>query len=61
MPVHLNIQIQRPRMKTYMRYAKDIIAIYLRYVSDEDMHVYSIDEAFLDLTNYLISVSKNTT
>ncbi len=40
-------------MKTYMRFAKDIIAIYLHYVSDEDMHVYSIDEVFLDVTNYL--------
>jgi DNA polymerase V len=58
LPVHLNIQIQRPRMKTYMRYAKDIIAIYLRYVSDEDMHVYSIDEVFLDLTNYLTLYQK---
>ena len=53
LPTHLNIQIVRPRMKTYMRFAKDIIAIYLHYVSDEDMHVYSIDEVFLDVTNYL--------
>ena len=61
LPHHLNIQIMRPRMKTYMRFAKDIIAIYLRYVSDEDMHIYSIDEVFLDITHYLGLYKKTPT
>lgn len=42
-----------PRMKLYMEYAANIYAIYLKYVSKEDIHVYSIDEAFLDVTDYL--------
>lgn len=43
----------RPRMKTYMEYSVKIIEIYLRYISDDDLYVYSIDEAFLDVTAYL--------
>ena len=41
-----------PRMKLYMQYSADIYGIYLKYVSKEDIHVYSIDEAFLDITHY---------
>ena len=42
-----------PRMKKYIDYAADIYGIYLRYISKDDIHVYSIDEAFLDITHYL--------
>lgn len=42
-----------PRMKLYMEYAAKIYSIYLEFVSKDDIHVYSIDEAFLDVTNYL--------
>ena len=42
-----------PRMKIYMEYSVNIYAIYLKYVAKEDIHVYSIDEAFLDITSYL--------
>lgn len=42
-----------PRMKLYMRYSVDIFAIYLRFVSPDDVHVYSVDECFIDLTPYL--------
>ncbi len=42
-----------PRMKKYMEYSANIYAIYLKYVAKEDIHVYSIDEAFLDVTSYL--------
>lgn len=42
-----------PRMQKYIDYAAEIYAIYLTYVSPEDIHVYSIDEAFLDVTQYL--------
>lgn len=43
----------RPRMKTYMRASADIYATYLRYVSPDDIHPYSIDECFIDATPYL--------
>ena len=42
-----------PRMKKYIEYAANIYAIYLKYFSKEDIHVYSIDESFIDITNYL--------
>ena len=41
-----------PRMKLYMEYAARIYSVYLRYISPEDIHVYSIDECFLDITSY---------
>jgi DNA polymerase V len=42
-----------PRMQFYIDYAAEIYGVYLKYVSKDDIHVYSIDEAFLDITNYL--------
>ena len=42
-----------PRMKKYIEYSANIYAIYLKYFAKEDIHVYSIDEAFMDATNYL--------
>lgn len=42
-----------PRMKLYMEYSANIYAIYLKYIAKEDIQVYSIDEAFLDVTDYL--------
>jgi DNA polymerase V len=42
-----------PRMKKYIEYSSDIYSIYLKYVSDEDILVYSIDECFLDITSYI--------
>lgn len=42
-----------PRMQFYVNYAAEIYGIYLKYISKDDIHVYSIDEAFLDVTNYL--------
>lgn len=52
-PKDLSFQIAPPRMRLYMEYAAEIYALYLRYMAPEDMHVYSIDESFLDLTEYL--------
>lgn len=43
-----------PRMKLYIEYSAEIYAIYLKYLAKEDIHVYSIDEAFLDVTHYLL-------
>lgn len=42
-----------PRMKLYMETSAKIYGIYLGYVAPEDMHVYSIDEVFIDATPYL--------
>ncbi len=42
-----------PRMQKYVDISADIYAIYLKYISKEDIHVYSIDEAFMDETDYL--------
>lgn len=42
-----------PRMSLYMEYAAAIYKVYLDYIAPEDMHVYSIDEVFFDVTAYL--------
>lgn len=42
-----------PRMALYMAYSSRIYSIYLRYFSPDDIHVYSCDEVFIDVTNYL--------
>ena len=42
-----------PRMARYMEFSTSIYAVYLRYVAPEDIHVYSIDEVFMDVTKYL--------
>ena len=42
-----------PRMSLYMKYSTQIYQVYLRYFAPEDIHVYSIDEVFIDLTGYL--------
>lgn len=52
-PSNVNYIMAVPRMKLYIKYSADIYAIYLKYVAKEDIHVYSIDEAFLDVTQYL--------
>lgn len=42
-----------PRMQLYMEKSAEIYSIYLRYFSHEDIHVYSVDECFIDITDYL--------
>lgn len=42
-----------PRMQLYMDYSTKIYNIYLKYIAPEDIHVYSIDEVFMDVTDYL--------
>lgn len=49
----LDYIVAMPRMAYYMSYSTRIYDIYLRYVAPEDMHVYSIDEVFMDVTDYL--------
>ena len=45
--------VAAPRMAYYMTYSTRIYDIYLKYIAPEDMHVYSIDEVFMDVTAYL--------
>ena len=52
-PPHIKYIKAKPRMSKYIEYSANIYAIYLKYVAKEDIHVYSIDEAFLDVTHYL--------
>ena len=42
-----------PQMAVYMEYSTRIYQIYLKYVAPEDIHVYSVDEVFIDVTQYL--------
>lgn len=42
-----------PRMRRYMEVSTEVVKIYLRFVSHDDMHVYSVDESFIDVTPYL--------
>lgn len=42
-----------PRMQTYIDVSSTIYSIYLKYIAKEDIHVYSIDEVFMDVTHYL--------
>lgn len=50
--------IAKPRMKKYIEYSARIYGIYLDYFSKEDIHVYSVDEAFIDITSYLKMYNK---
>ena len=49
----LDFIIAAPRMKHYMEISADIFRIYTSFISPDDIHVYSIDEVFIDLTGYL--------
>ncbi len=51
--LEIDLVVARPRMKYYMEYSRNIVEIYLRYVSPEDLLVYSIDEVFIDAGRYL--------
>lgn len=52
-PKHIKYIMAPPRMQLYIDYAADIYSIYLKYIAKEDIHVYSIDECFFDVTEYL--------
>lgn len=52
-PDHIDYIIAPPRMKKYIEYASKIYEIYLKYIDKRDIHVYSIDECFIDATDYL--------
>lgn len=52
-PKNIDYIVALPKMKKYIEYSSNIYGIYLKYVSDEDILVYSIDECFLDITSYI--------
>ncbi len=52
-PKNIKYIIVPPRMSLYIKKSEEVIAVYLDYVAKEDLHVYSIDECFLDVTDYL--------
>lgn len=52
-PKHIDYIMATPQMKLYIDYSAEIYAVYLKYIAKEDIHVYSIDEAFLKVTDYL--------
>jgi len=49
----LDYIVARPRMKLYEETSAEIFSTYMKYISHEDIHVYSVDECFLDVTGYL--------
>lgn len=51
--ISLDYIIAPPRMEYYIKYSTRIYNIYLKYIAPEDIHVYSIDEVFIDATDYL--------
>ena len=51
--LELDFIVAPPRMRYYMNYSTRIYQIYLKYLAPEDIFVYSIDEVFCDITNYL--------
>ena len=58
-PDSIKYEVARPRMKLYIEYSADIYAIYLKYFDPRDIHVYSIDEVFIDVTDYLAVYGMN--
>ena len=51
--LELDYIVARPRMSYYIKYSTKIYEVYLRYLDKNDIFVYSIDEVFIDITNYL--------
>ena len=51
--MELDYIVAKPQMAKYMKISTQIYKIYLKYIAPEDIHVYSVDEVFIDATNYL--------
>ncbi|MCQ2547402.1 MAG: DNA repair protein [Clostridia bacterium] len=58
-PSNVDFIMAPPRMQKYIDYAAEIYGIYLRYASKDDIHVYSIDEAFIDVSRYIKNYGMN--
>jgi len=59
--LELDYLVASPRMSLYMKYSTNIYNIYLKYLSKDDIYVYSIDEVFCDITDYLKYYKKTPT
>ena len=57
-PKNIKYFIVNPRMKLYTQKSAEVVSIYLDFVAKEDLHIYSIDECFLDITDYLTLYNK---
>ena len=55
----IDFVIARPQMARYIEVSTQIYNVYLKYVAPEDIHVYSIDEVFMDVTDYLNTYQKS--
>lgn len=53
LPKVKNMIYAKPRMERYIKKSLEVLGVYLQFVEKRDIHVYSIDEAFLDITHYL--------
>ena len=53
LPKNIKIIKAPPRMNLYIKKSKEVLSVYMEFIAKEDIHVYSIDEVFLDVTNYL--------
>ena len=58
-PSNIKYIVAKPRMRLYMQVSNYIYNIYLKYFSEEDVHIYSIDEVFINLDPYLNLYHKN--
>ncbi len=52
-PKKINFIKAPPQMKKYIEYSAEVYGVYLKYISKDDIHIYSIDEVFIDATKYL--------
>lgn len=52
-PKNIKYIVAKPRMKLYMKKSAEVYSVFLQFISSEDIHVYSIDEVFIDLTDYI--------
>lgn len=59
LPKNIKIIYAKPRMKLYQEYSNKILDIYKEFISEDDIHVYSIDEVFIDVTDYLKYYNKS--
>lgn len=51
-PDNMNYLTAMPQMRKYMKVSAEIYSVYLNYISPDDIYVYSIDECFIDVTDY---------
>lgn len=53
LPKNIKIIYAKPRMRLYETYSKKVCEVYKEFIAEEDIHIYSVDEVFIDATDYL--------